>query len=106
VGEGTPVLTTVHALQVVEDEIPMAAHDVPVDLVVTPEREIRTRRRRRKPRGVIWRQLSEAQLAEMPVSAPSAGAAERRPSGCSRAGWRLQSAHPPKGPVRHPERSA
>jgi 5-formyltetrahydrofolate cyclo-ligase len=67
VDEDTPVLTTVHELQVVRGAIPMTAHDVPVDLIVTPERVIRTRRAYRKPRGILWSELSEAQLAAMPA---------------------------------------
>ncbi|MGH7388568.1 MAG: 5-formyltetrahydrofolate cyclo-ligase [Candidatus Rokuibacteriota bacterium] len=66
VGEATPVLTTVHELQLVDDDIPMTAHDVPVDLIVTPERVIRTGRRRPKPAGVRWDELSDEQLAAMP----------------------------------------
>jgi 5-formyltetrahydrofolate cyclo-ligase len=66
VGESTPVLTTVHDLQVVDGPIPMTAHDVPVDLIVTPERIIRRRARRRKPRGIRWRELSPEQIAAMP----------------------------------------
>ena len=62
----TPVLTTVHELQVVREAIPMTAHDVPVDLVVTPERVIRTRGRRPKPRGIRWEELSAEQVAAMP----------------------------------------
>ena len=69
VGEKTPVVTTVHELQVVEDAIPMTAHDVPLDLVVTPERVIRTRRGRKKPGAIFWRELSGEQLSEMPAVA-------------------------------------
>jgi 5-formyltetrahydrofolate cyclo-ligase len=70
VGAGTPVLTTVHALQVVNDDIPMTPHDVPVDLVVTPERVIRTRSAFRKPEGIRRQELSAEQLAAMPVLRP------------------------------------
>jgi len=86
VDDDTPVVTTVHELQVVDDTIPMTAHDVPVDVVVTPSRVIRTRRRRPKPRGIRWDELSEAQVAAMPVLAGlrngSTGAARspRRPA--------------------------
>ena len=66
VDDATPVLTTVHDLQVVAAPIPMTAHDVPVDLIVTPERTIRTRRRRPKPRGIRWPELSPEQIAAMP----------------------------------------
>jgi 5-formyltetrahydrofolate cyclo-ligase len=63
----TPVLTTVHALQVVKDDVPMTPHDVPVDLVVTPERVIRTRTPFAKPGGIRWKELSAQQLGAMPV---------------------------------------
>jgi 5-formyltetrahydrofolate cyclo-ligase len=66
VNESTPVLTTVHDLQVIDDTIPMTAHDVPVDLIVTPDQVIRTHCRRPKPRGIRWKQLSPEQLAAMP----------------------------------------
>jgi 5-formyltetrahydrofolate cyclo-ligase len=77
VDDDTPVLTTVHALQVVRAAIPMTEHDVPVDLVVTPERVIRTRGRPRKPAGVRWQELSDAQVRAMPVLARLAAALRR-----------------------------
>ncbi|MDX1747891.1 MAG: 5-formyltetrahydrofolate cyclo-ligase, partial [Halobacteriales archaeon] len=40
VGPDTPLVTTVHDLQVVEDDIEPADHDVPLDLVVTPTQTI------------------------------------------------------------------
>lgn len=67
VGERTPVVTTVHELQIVDGTIPMTDHDVPLDVVVTPERVIRTRRKLKKPRGILWPELSPAQLDAMPV---------------------------------------
>jgi 5-formyltetrahydrofolate cyclo-ligase len=61
------VLTTVHELQVLDAAIPMTAHDVPVDLIVTPERTIRTRGRRAKPSGIRWTELTADQITAMPV---------------------------------------
>jgi len=63
----TTVLTTVHRLQVLTDDIPMTPHDVPVDVVVTPERVIRTRTALSKPRGIRWDELSADQLDAMPI---------------------------------------
>ena len=63
----TTVLTTVHALQVVKDDIPMTPHDVPVDIVVTPEGVIRTRTAFAKPDRIRWEELSADQLDAMPV---------------------------------------
>ena len=66
VDEDTPVLTTVHEMQIVDEDIPMTAHDVPVDLIVTPERVIRSGRRRPMPAGIRWNELSDEQIAAMP----------------------------------------
>jgi len=65
VTESTPVLTTVHDLQILDEPVPMTPHDVPVDLIVTSDRVIRTRRRR-KPRGIRWNELSAEQIVAMP----------------------------------------
>ncbi len=65
----TPVLTTVHELQIVRAAIPMTAHDMPLDLIVTPDRVIRTRTRRAKPRGIRRDELSPAQIRAMPAVA-------------------------------------
>jgi 5-formyltetrahydrofolate cyclo-ligase len=69
VDDDTPVVTTVHELQVLDEAIPVTEHDVPLDLIVTPERVIRTRRRRTKPAGIFWEKLSKEQLAAMPALA-------------------------------------
>ena len=63
----TTILTTVHALQVVKDDIAMMPHDVPVDVVVTPERVIRTRAAFPRPEGIRAKELSADQLDAMPV---------------------------------------
>ncbi len=72
IGPETVVVTTVHELQVrPAGSIPMAAHDVPVDLVVTPERIIDCRQRRGpRPRGGIrWPELTAAKIAAIPLLA-------------------------------------
>jgi 5-formyltetrahydrofolate cyclo-ligase len=61
------VLTTVHELQVLNERIPMTSHDVPLDLIITPRRVIRTRRRRPKPAGIVWPELSDEQRREIPA---------------------------------------
>lgn len=67
VDEETPVVTTVHDLQVVDDEVPIEAHDVPMDLVVTPDQTVRTETTASKPTGIDWDRLSDEQRSEIPV---------------------------------------
>lgn len=42
-------------------------HDVPIDVIVTPERTIRTATTYSRPTGVEWDRLDAERLAEMPV---------------------------------------
>ena len=62
----TPVATTVHERQILEETMDAEAHDVPMDLVVTPERVLRPDRRG-KPTGIDWDLLDEERLEEIPV---------------------------------------
>lgn len=53
--EKTPVVTLVHDVQVLDAEIPMLPHDVPVDMIATPSSLLTIADRRYpKPSGVIW----------------------------------------------------
>ena len=67
VDETTTIATTVHELQVRDDAPEPEAHDVPMDLVVTPERTIHTETPYSRPSGIDWAELSAEQSEEMPV---------------------------------------
>jgi len=67
VDESTAVATTVHERQVVDEAVPVDDHDVPLDLVVTPERTIRTETPHDRPDGLDWTALSEERIEEIPV---------------------------------------
>ncbi len=66
IDEAVPLATTVHDVQVVED-IPVEPFDVPIDIIVTPTRVLRTRTSLPKPRGILWDLLDPARLEEMPI---------------------------------------
>ncbi|MDT7705963.1 MAG: 5-formyltetrahydrofolate cyclo-ligase [Pseudonocardiales bacterium] len=70
IGPDTLVVTTVHELQVrPAGVIPTAAHDAPVDLVVTPDRvlDCRGRRGERPTDGIRWSELTEEKIAAIPL---------------------------------------
>jgi len=66
VGEDTTIVTTVHELQLVDEGLPETEHDFRVDVIVTPETVLRTRRRRRPP-GILWDHLDAEKRAAIPV---------------------------------------
>ncbi len=68
IDEATLIATTVHDVQIVEG-LPMEEHDVPVELIVTPTKVIETRNRPPKPRGVMWDQVDDGMMKEIPVLA-------------------------------------
>jgi len=67
VDDATTTATTVHEIQVVDEAIPTTTEDVPMDLIATPERSVRTGAREEKPGGVAWDRLEESRLREIPV---------------------------------------
>ncbi|QFU91618.1 5-formyltetrahydrofolate cyclo-ligase [Amycolatopsis sp. YIM 10] len=68
IGPDTTILTTVHQLQVVDEELPESAHDFSVDLIVTPDEVIECGPRRR-PAGILWDHLDASKIQAIPVLA-------------------------------------
>jgi len=66
VDDRTPVVTTVHELQIVED-VPMDRHDLTVDKIVTPLGIIDTERRGDRPHGIFWDKVTDRMLEQIPV---------------------------------------
>jgi 5-formyltetrahydrofolate cyclo-ligase len=75
IGPETTIVTTVHALQVVDDDLPETEHDFSVDLIVTPHEVIACSPPRR-PRGLYWEHLSNEKIAAIPVLAARASLQE------------------------------
>jgi 5-formyltetrahydrofolate cyclo-ligase len=71
IGADTVVATTVHPLQVLDEELPETSHDFRLDLIVAGEEVVRCRRTRR-PRGILWEHLDAAKLAAVPALAARA----------------------------------
>jgi 5-formyltetrahydrofolate cyclo-ligase len=68
IDERTVVATTVHALQVVDEDLPVTAHDFFLDLIVTPEEVIRPPRTGRpQPAGILAEHLDAGRRAAIPI---------------------------------------
>ena len=63
----TVVATTVHAIQIVRENLLMTGHDIPVDLVATPRAVIEVDGAYRRPDGILWDHLQPPQIHEIPV---------------------------------------
>jgi 5-formyltetrahydrofolate cyclo-ligase len=64
----TVIVTTVHQLQVIDEELPETAHDFSVDVIVTPD-EVITCGPARRPPGVLSDRLGPAQARDIPAVA-------------------------------------
>jgi len=62
----TIIVTTVHDLQVLDEDLPHQPHDFTVDYILTPERLIFCKRRR-PPTGIDWPALNPELLDSIPV---------------------------------------
>jgi 5-formyltetrahydrofolate cyclo-ligase len=80
VGPDTVVATTVHELQLrAPGAVPTTGHDVPLDLVVTPDRlvDCRTGRPPRGPAALRWDELNDDKIAAIPLLADLAAGRAR-----------------------------
>jgi 5-formyltetrahydrofolate cyclo-ligase len=67
IGPETPIVTSVHPLQVVEKEIPMTRHDIPLSAIVTPEEIIEAGSILKRPKGIYWKMLPQEKIDAIPV---------------------------------------
>ncbi len=67
VDENTPIVTTIHDIQLVKEEFEVAPYDLPLDYVATPSKIIRIHRSRKKPEGIYWNLISPERIMEIAV---------------------------------------
>lgn len=68
VTEETPVMSTVHPMQIADaGEIPAASHDLGVDRVATPDELVPLPRARKQPEGIVWEHVSDEMRGAIPV---------------------------------------
>ncbi len=63
----TPIITTVHPLQVLDIEMPMTEHDIPLNAIITPEEVISLRPDFQKPKRIYWNLLPAEKIDAIPV---------------------------------------
>ena len=66
----TPVISTVHPMQVLDEDLPWTQHDVPLDIVITVDEVIRCDQGSGdlpRPRGIYWEDLDERKIRSIPL---------------------------------------
>ncbi len=63
----TPVVSTVHPIQVLNEELPYTRHDVFLDYVVTPDEIIESGGGMPRPSGIYWDDLTPAKIRQIPL---------------------------------------
>lgn len=70
VTDATPICTTVHSVQVVDDDaVVMQGHDSALDWIATEQELIETRTPFPQPKGVAWDVVQQNQLDSIPFLA-------------------------------------
>ena len=67
IGPNTPIVTSVHPLQIVNDEIPMTEHDIPLTAIVTPAEIIDIKPDFKRPKGIDWHMLPAEKIEAIPL---------------------------------------
>lgn len=66
IGPDTTIVTTVHDLQIVDDDLPEAYHDFSVDVIVTPTTVLYCSPPRRPP-GILWDTMPADKIRAIPA---------------------------------------
>lgn len=66
VDETTPIVTTVHDIQVLNN-IPVEEHDVALDIIITPTKIIKVTNRPLRPKGIMWDKMTDKKIDEIPI---------------------------------------
>ncbi|WP_232108058.1 MULTISPECIES: 5-formyltetrahydrofolate cyclo-ligase [Streptomyces] len=77
ISDRTVVVSTVHSLQVLDEDLPATEHDFGVNLIVTPD-EVISCPSPHRPDGLVWEHLDAQKIASIPVLAARAPAKRRR----------------------------
>ncbi len=67
IARNTPIVTSVHPLQIVDEEIPMTEHDISLSSIVTPVEVIELKPRFARPKGIYWHILPREKIDDIPV---------------------------------------
>jgi 5-formyltetrahydrofolate cyclo-ligase len=67
IAANTPIVTSIHPLQMIDGEIPMTEHDIPLSAIVMPDDVIEIKSKFPRPKGIYWNMLPQEKIADIPV---------------------------------------
>ncbi len=67
IAANTAIVTSVHPLQIIDEEIPMTEHDIPLSAIVTPEEIVEATPLFKRPGGIYWKMLPAEKIHAIPV---------------------------------------
>jgi len=66
-GPKTPIVTSVHSLQVIDEDIPMSGHDIPLTAIITPTEIIELKSTYRRPKRIDSNILPQEKIDAIPA---------------------------------------
>jgi 5-formyltetrahydrofolate cyclo-ligase len=63
----TPIITTVHRLQIVDQKFALKPHDIPVNFIITPEEVIECKTKLARPQGIYWEYVDDEKINSIPL---------------------------------------
>ncbi|MFX1253374.1 MAG: 5-formyltetrahydrofolate cyclo-ligase [Promethearchaeota archaeon] len=65
--EETPIVTTVHDLQVLNQEFELSPFDITLDMIMTPTRTLHAGITAQRPSGILWKYLDKEKIEKIPI---------------------------------------
>jgi 5-formyltetrahydrofolate cyclo-ligase len=63
----TLIVSSVHPLQILDEDLPMTEHDIPLSAIVTPDEVIEIGSSFSRPRGIYWNRLEVDKIDAIPI---------------------------------------
>ena len=65
--EDVTILSTVHSLQIVDEDLPETDHEFRIDFIITPDEITSTRRKGGRAKGIITKHLTKEKISQIPI---------------------------------------
>jgi 5-formyltetrahydrofolate cyclo-ligase len=62
-----PIVTSVHPLQIIDEQIPMTVHDIPLTAIIAPSEVIDIKARLPRPKKIYWIMLPKEKIDAIPM---------------------------------------